>query len=342
MLDVEALRKAYGSFQLGPLDLAVGEEVLAVLGPSGCGKTTLLSAIAGVTEADDGTVTLAGTNLTDRPPEQRGAALVFQDGALFPHMSVRDNIEYAAVPSTDIDRITGTLDIQDIQEQRAGTLSGGEVQRVALARALAADPAALLLDEPLANLDTPTKRRLRDALRELLAALSIPVVYVTHDQTEASSIGDRLAVMRDGQIEQRGPPRTVFARPETAFVARFTGATNLFRAVMTDRQQLHWASHQLETTSTGHESGDEVWFCIRPEYVEIIETATDRRENAIETRITEQVFEGGTYRLWLSPTDSDTLLEVPMRASEYERRNLGEGDRLTVTLPADAVHVIGD
>src|SRR5699024_3507921 len=232
-------------------DLAVGEEVLAVLGPSGCGKTTLLSAVAGVIEPDSGHVVLNGTDLTGRPPEDRDAVLVFQDGALFPHMTARENVSYAASSKERVESLAEALEIGNILDQRADTLSGGERQRVALARSLATDPAALLLDEPLANLDAPIKRRLRDELRPLLSSLDIPVVYVTHDQREAIALGDRIAVVNGGRIEQLDTPAEVFAHPETPFVASFTGSVNLFRARVaeTDRNiVLDWNGRRLHAS----------------------------------------------------------------------------------------------
>jgi molybdate/tungstate transport system ATP-binding protein len=347
MLEVTALTTAYDSFRLGPLDLSVADEVLAVLGPSGCGKTTLLSSIAGIASPDGGAVELDGRRLDGRPPEARGTVLVFQDGALFPHMTARENVAYAAGADADgeIEALAAALEIGDVLDRRAATLSGGEGQRVALARALAADPDALLLDEPLANLDAPIRRRLRSDLRDLLAPLSIPVVYVTHDQTEASGVGDRVAVMRDGQFEQIGSPTAVFERPRTRFVASFTGGTNVFRTGLEDGNpaRIRWGPYRLDAGAAApRDAGDEVWFCVRPEYVEVVGDRSADAGNVIEGRIADRTFEGGTYRLVVRPEGVDAVLEIAVLPPAYDRHRLDRRDHVAVEIPADAVHLLGD
>jgi molybdate/tungstate transport system ATP-binding protein len=227
MLDVTDLRTAYDGFALGPIDLAVEDGVLAVLGPSGCGKTTLLSLVAGLTTPDAGSVTLDGRSLDGRPPEDRDVGLVFQDGALFPHMTARENVADAGAGPDRVAALADRLELSDVLDRPATALSGGERQRVALARSLAADPDALLLDEPLSNLDAPIRRRLRVRLRATFDDLAVPVVHVTHDQRAAAALGDRVAVMRDGQVVQVGPVENVFDRPASPFVARFVGANVL-------------------------------------------------------------------------------------------------------------------
>jgi molybdate/tungstate transport system ATP-binding protein len=341
MLDVTGLIKRYDPFRLGPLDLAIGDEILAVLGPSGCGKTTLLSLIAGIASPDGGSVALDGRRLDGRPPERRGTALVFQEGALFPHMTARENVAYAAAPGTGVEDLAALLEIHDVLDQRAATLSGGESQRVALARALAADPDALLLDEPLANLDAPIRRRLRTDLRDLLAPRSIPVVYVTHDQTEASAVGDRVAVLRDGQFEQTGPPAEVFEHPATRFVASFTGGANVFCARVGSGRGLAWGSRRLEAAVGNRERGDIVWLCVRPEYVEVADEG-EAGINVFEAGVATRAFEGGTYRLVVRPDGTDADLEVTVLPATYERRRLGDRERVAVRIPADAIHLIDD
>jgi molybdate/tungstate transport system ATP-binding protein len=339
-LAVDGMGKSYGDFELGPIDLAVGEEVLAVLGPSGCGKTTLLSAIAGVVTPDSGTITLSGRDLTGRPPDERGTVLVFQDGALFPHMTARENVAYAADADQRVEELAATLEISDILDQQADTLSGGERQRVALARSLAADPAALLLDEPLANLDAPIKRRLRDELQPLLSSLSIPVVYVTHDQREATAIGDRLAVIADGEILQRDTPAEVFAHPATPFVASFTGSVNLFRGQVVESDDglaLDWSGRRLETAIDGESVGTEVWFCIRPEYV----TLGDDGANVLAGTITRRVFEGDGHLLDVVPDGGEEAVRLALSPPAYERAGLDARDRVRLALPAEIIHVIG-
>ncbi|WP_435077948.1 ABC transporter ATP-binding protein [Halococcus sp. AFM35] len=341
-LVIDGVRKSHGAFELGPIDLAVGEEVLSVLGPSGCGKTTLLSAVAGLIDPDAGTVSLDGLDLTGRPPEKRGTVLVFQDGALFPHMTARENVAYAADADQRVAELAATLEIEGVLDQKADTLSGGERQRVALARSLAADPAALLLDEPLANLDAPIKRRLRDELRPLLSSLDVPVVYVTHDQREATAIGDRLAVIADGELLQLDTPAEVFAHPATPFVASFTGSVNLFSGQVVETETgpaLDWNGRELDAAIGGEHVGDDVRFCIRPEYVTL---ADDETENALAGTITRRVFEGDGHLLDVVPDGDDEAVRLALSPPAYERAELDARDRVRLTLPADAIHVIGN
>ncbi|WP_273836618.1 ABC transporter ATP-binding protein [Halococcus sp. PRR34] len=345
MLAIDGLTKSYGAFDLGPIDLAVDEEVLSVLGPSGCGKTTLLSAVAGITDPDAGTITLNGRELTGRVPEDRGTVLVFQDGALFPHMTARENVAYAAASTENIGDLADTLEIGDVLDQRAATLSGGERQRVALARSLAADPAALLLDEPLANLDAPIKRRLRDELRPLLSSLSIPVVYVTHDQHEATAIGDRLAVVKDGAIQQCDTPSEVFARPATPFVASFTGSTNLFRARIAAEKRtpaLEWADHRFDVADHEYPVGEVVWFCIRPEYVTVVDDLAADGQNGLRGDVQRRVFEGDGYRIDVTPAGTDDVVQATLSPPDYDRLGLDDRERVRLSLPRDAIHIVGE
>jgi ABC-type Fe3+/spermidine/putrescine transport system ATPase subunit len=199
-------------------------ETCVVLGPSGSGKTLLLETIAGFHE-HTGEVTANGTSITERPPEERGFGFVFQDYALFPHMTVRENVRYGNQyrdSPRDPDELLSELGVADLAARNPPTLSGGEKQRVALARALAVRPSVMLLDEPLAALDVPTRQSLRDDLVDVLA--DVTAVYVTHNRTTARAIADRILVMQDGQIVQRGTPEDVFERPESPMVARFTGS----------------------------------------------------------------------------------------------------------------------
>lgn len=341
-LELDGIRHGYREFELGPIDLTVENEVLSVLGPSGCGKTTLLSTIAGIVAPDAGTVTLNGTDLTRRPPEDRGTVLVFQDGALFPHMTARRNVAYAAHSMERVEELAERLEITDVLDQQADTLSGGERQRVALARSLATDPAALLLDEPLANLDTPIKRRLRDELRPLLSSLSIPVIYVTHDQNEATVIGDRLAVMEAGSIHQLDTPTEVFAHPATPFVASFTGSVNLFRARVAgtdDSLVLGWNDHRLETPDYSYEVDEDVWFCIRPEYVTVADDSADGA-NVLEGTVTRRVFEGDGYLVDVAPNGMDEVVQLKLSPPVYDRLGLVDRNRIRVVLTVDAIHVI--
>ena len=232
-LAVTGLAGRAGTFRLGPVDLTVGAgQVLVMLGPSGAGKTMLLETIAGLRPQHCGRVRLAGADLTTAPPERRRIGLVFQDAALFPHLTVRDNVWFGPRASRQhsaaaADSLLHRLGIWHLASRLPRSLSGGERQRVALARALAIQPALLLLDEPLSALDQPTREDMRSLLQEILAGLDIPAIHVTHDRDEALSIGDNLAIITDGRLRQAGPASQVAAEPADPGTARLLGWAEL-------------------------------------------------------------------------------------------------------------------
>lgn len=204
-------------------------EILALVGPSGCGKSTTLRMIAGLEAQDSGALFVEGRSIGDLPPEKRKIGLVFQDYALFPFLSVADNIRFGARQS-DADAVARYLDmvgLKGLEARFPDELSGGQQQRVALARSLAAEPELILLDEPFSNLDASLRSATRQEIRRLLKDTGMAVVCVTHDQEEALSFADRVAVMREGQIEQIGTPTEIYERPKTLFVAGFLGRTNV-------------------------------------------------------------------------------------------------------------------
>jgi multiple sugar transport system ATP-binding protein len=235
-IDIEGLATVYpnGVRAVDGLDLHVADgEFFALLGPSGCGKTTLLRTIAGLEPASEGTVRIDAADVTRTEPGKRGVAMVFQDYALFPHMSVSENITYplkvrrvaASTRTAVAERTGGELSLHGLLERKPGQLSGGQQQRVALARAIASEGKVLLLDEPLSNLDARLRLEARTFLKKLQRDLGITTVFVTHDQAEALALADRIAVMDSGKLRQLGSPREVFARPANTFVANFIGST---------------------------------------------------------------------------------------------------------------------
>jgi ABC-type Fe3+/spermidine/putrescine transport system ATPase subunit len=231
-LTVTALIGQAGTFRLGPVDLTVpAGQVLAMLGPSGSGKTMLLETIAGLRPQHSGQVQLAGTDLTTTPPERRRIGLVFQDAALFPHLTVQNNVRFGPKASrhsaATADSLLERLGIGHLAGRLPRSLSGGERQRVALARALAIQPVLLLLDEPLSALDQPTREDMRGLLQEVLTGLDIPAIHVTHDRDEALSIGHNLAIVTGGQLLQAGPASLVTAQPADPVTARLLGWTEL-------------------------------------------------------------------------------------------------------------------
>lgn len=238
---VSSLTKSYGAIDaLKEVSLeAASGELLVVVGPSGSGKSTLLRCIAGLERPDAGNVAVDGTDVTDSPPGKRDLAMVFQDYALYPHLDAQTNIAFPLLarktPRAEVDeRVRKAADMLDLGaalRRRPAELSGGERRRVALARAVVRQPAAFLMDEPLASLDVALKRKVQIEIRDLQAATGTTTLYVTHDQVEAMMLGHRLAVMRSGRIEQAGAPQEIYDRPANTFVASFLGRSpmNLMR-----------------------------------------------------------------------------------------------------------------
>jgi molybdate/tungstate transport system ATP-binding protein len=373
VLELTGLSKSYDGFAFGPVDLAVGAEVLSVLGPSGSGKTTLLSLIAGTVRPDAGSVSLDGRRLDGRPVEARGTGLVFQDGALFPHLTARGNVGYAATGPDRVEELAALLEIEDVLDRRPPDLSGGERQRVALARTLAADPDALLLDEPLSSLDAPIRRRLRRELRTLFESLDVPVVYVTHDQRTATALGDRLAVFRDGTVEQVGPPSAVLERPETRFVAGFTGNPNLFEATVAGRSgdatTVRFGERSLRTDGTAT-PGSAVTVCIHPSRVRLRtpgeapdggttgerpdegapgespgEATTGEAPEAtarttLPGTVADWLNEGADYRVRVDLDGAPATLTATVQPPAFERLGIESGTPVRAEVPPAAVHLI--
>lgn len=241
-LKVEGVDLFYGSNHvLKGIDLEVRPgELFAFLGPSGCGKTTLLRLIAGFAFAQKGRVLVGGEDISARPPWKRDVGLVFQSYALWPHMTVRRNVAFGLeerrVPRADIprrvDAALALVGLSELADRRPSQLSGGQQQRVALARTLVVEPRLLLLDEPLSNLDAKLRVRVRRELRELQQRLGLTTIFVTHDQEEANTICDRVAVMNDGVVQQVGSPIELYERPANLFVAGFLGAANILQGVV--------------------------------------------------------------------------------------------------------------
>jgi putative spermidine/putrescine transport system ATP-binding protein len=236
-LVLDTLNLSYGkAAAVHDLDLAVDAgQLVSLLGPSGCGKTTTMRAVAGLLQPVSGRIVLAGQDITQQPAHRRDMGLVFQSYALFPHLSARDNVAFGlklrqVAPAEMAQRVASAIasvGLQGFEDRLPANLSGGQQQRVAVARAIVIRPRLLLLDEPLSNLDARLRVEMRAELRRIQRELGITMLYVTHDQEEALSLSDRIVVMRDGRIEQDGPPEAVYHRPATPFVAGFMGWQNL-------------------------------------------------------------------------------------------------------------------
>src|ERR1700675_5058798 len=244
VVELSAVSKRYGAITaLEAIDLTVYEgELLSLLGPSGCGKTTTLNVMAGFAAPDTGRVAIDGGDVTGEPAWRRGLGIVFQSYALFPHMSVADNVAFGlrergvgkAEAAERVREALALVRLPGAADQRSHQLSGGMQQRVALARALVIRPRVLLLDEPLAALDRKLREEMRSELRDIQRTVDITTVFVTHDQHEALGLSDRVAVMNAGRIEQLGPPRDVYERPATRFVADFIGASSVLEGRAVD------------------------------------------------------------------------------------------------------------
>src|SRR5438094_1017591 len=239
-LDIRGLvKRSSPQVTVGPISFDVRPgEFFSLLGPSGCGKTTTLRCIAGFESLSEGSIRLAGARLDDKPPHRRDVGLVFQNYALFPHLTVFDNIAFGLrlrrVPKAEIadrvDRMLQLVDLAGMAARYPAQLSGGQQQRVAIARSLVLEPRILMFDEPLSNLDFKLRIQMREELRNLQRRLGKTSIYVTHDQTEALALSDRIAVLSHGRIEQIGTPGDIYERPATAFVAEFIGSSNMLRA----------------------------------------------------------------------------------------------------------------
>ncbi|MEF8853109.1 MAG: ABC transporter ATP-binding protein [Haloarculaceae archaeon] len=306
------------------LDIDEGE-FFTLVGPSGCGKTTTLRAIAGLETPTRGTVRFDGREMTGVPVEDRNVGIVFQNYALFPHMTVAENVAYGlnfADPpegSTADERVTELLelvDLPDMAERDPGELSGGQQQRVALARALAPEPEVLLLDEPMSALDARLRETLRRQIKHIQSELGVTTVYVTHDQAEALAISDRLAVMNDGRVEQVGTPREVYEAPATEFVASFVGENNLFTGPVRDRADgtVTVAVDGTEfrvaagdgTPDAGERAPSEpVTFCVRPGAL-----AVDAPENRFEVAVDTGEYLGETTRYYADWDDRSVVFRT--------------------------------
>ena len=311
-ISVEQLTKRFGAqAAVNAVSLSIEEgEMFTLLGPSGCGKTTLLRLIAGFYAADEGVIRFNDRVVNEVPPHERGIGMVFQNYALWPHMTVSQNVSYGLklrkVSASDITaRVAAVLEkvkLSGLGERYPGQLSGGQQQRVALARALVLNPQILLLDEPLSHLDAKIRIQVRAEIRKLQKELGITTVYVTHDQEEALTLSDRIAVFNQGQVLQIGPPKALYERPANRFVADFIGINNLVdgtvRAIEGAQQTLRVDTAVGEISAIYDKRlnvGDRCVICIRPENATVDGEAGGER-NRLKGRIAFAAYLGNTLR----------------------------------------------
>jgi len=311
-ISVENLTKRFGPLAVvSEVSLSIEEgELFTLLGPSGCGKTTLLRLVAGFYAPDGGEIRFDDRVVNAVPPHERGIGMVFQNYALWPHMTVSENVSYGLklrkVSSSEIaERVRGVLHkvgLTGLGDRYPGQLSGGQQQRVALARALVLNPQILLLDEPLSNLDAKIRVQVRAEIRKLQKELGITTVYVTHDQEEALALSDRIAVFNQGKVSQVGPPKALYERPATRFVADFIGINNLVEGTVRSVEGPH-RSLRAETAfgelSAIHDEplrvGDRCVICIRPENV-TLSGQSDAGRNHLQGKISFAAYLGNTLR----------------------------------------------
>jgi spermidine/putrescine transport system ATP-binding protein len=314
VLELKALHKSFGSkVVIRNLSLVIERgEFLTILGPSGCGKTTVLRCIGGLEQPDSGQIFLHGADVTAQRSEERPVNTVFQSYALFPHMTVFNNVAFGLrmqkLPEAEIAQrvreALATVRLSDFEQRKPHQLSGGQQQRVAIARAIVNRPKILLLDECLSALDYKLRQQMQNELKQLQRKLGIPFIYVTHDQEEALSMSDRILVMRDGYVEQLGTPREIYESPASLFVAQFIGETNIFEARVEAPGAAQNGARQIDVSFEGHrwqvrapqdhQAGDTVHVCLRPEDLRVESWSETKTSGALSGVVTERNYKGAT------------------------------------------------
>jgi spermidine/putrescine transport system ATP-binding protein len=356
VISVERVSKRYGDYvAVHDVSFEIGRgEFFSMLGPSGCGKTTMLRMIAGFEEVTSGVLRLDGSDVVGVPPYRRHVNTVFQNYALFPHLSVFDNVAFGPrirqLESGKLEqRVREMLEVVrlgDFARRMPSQLSGGQRQRVALARALVNDPSALLLDEPLSALDAELRRQMQIELKRIQRDVGITFVFVTHDQEEALTMSDRIAVMSKGRLEQVGTPEEIYDEPASAFVARFIGSANLIPVVVErtagERAVLRLPGDVRGEAPTGgrrFEPGAEALLMIRPERLEIAPQEPPPGRLGLPVTCTDLVFQGAVRRCALRDPAGGELIDY-LEASRGELPGVRPGAALWVSWEPDAARLL--
>ncbi|BCU81443.1 spermidine/putrescine import ATP-binding protein PotA [Polycladomyces abyssicola] len=352
IVELQKVEKGFGNdLVVKGIDLNVKRgEFLTILGPSGCGKTTTLRMIAGFEEPDAGQILLEGQNVVGIPPYKRDVNTVFQSYALFPHMTVNENIAYGlkmkgvskSEITTRVKEALRLVQLESFGDRKPRQLSGGQQQRVAVARALVNNPKVILLDEPLGALDLKLRKQMQMELKHLQQKLEITFIYVTHDQEEALTISDRIAVMNEGTIEQIASPKEIYERPQTKFVADFIGDTNLLEVKITDMKE-----NSLVLDFYGFKVGgklginqnvsDSMYLSIRPERVQLVKETPDL-SYSLPGVVEETIFVGSFIRTIVQLAKGDRI--VVMTPSQG-KQIFQSGERVWVTWREEDGIVIG-
>ena len=341
-VELRGLTKRYGDVAVvDNISLTIEHgQLVCLLGPSGCGKTTTLRLIAGFIEPSAGEIRVGDKVVSSRartlPPERRNMSMIFQSYALWPHMTVAENIVYGlklrkmakAKIAGKLDAILATTKLAQLAERYPGELSGGQQQRVALARALIVEPETLLLDEPLSNLDANLREEMRFEVRRLHDAYRYTTVYVTHDQSEAMTTADLIAVMNAGKIEQAGSPEDIYDRPRSEFVARFIGASNIIQATGVDADHVNFAGVALRCVGAPVRPGALTPISIRPHDIGITLAQPRDSENLVPATVVRQVFLGDSRDYMVETKDGAQL-----RAVTAAEAAIGPGSAVWLHLP---------
>jgi len=349
-VDLRGLTKRFGSLAVvDDVSLRIDHgQLVCLLGPSGCGKTTTLRLIAGFLEPSDGEIhvgdRLVSSKLRTLPPEQRKMSMIFQSYALWPHMTVAENIVFGlrlrkldrATIATKLKAILATTKLEILASRYPGELSGGQQQRVALARALIVEPETLLLDEPLSNLDANLREEMRFEIRRLHDEYRYTTVYVTHDQSEAMTTADLIAVMNGGKIDQLGTPQEIYENPQSEFVARFIGASNVIKTVARDENHVTFGGVTLRVVGAKLTSGESATVAIRQHDIQLSTQAPENPENAVKATVTRQVFLGAGRDYMVEMSDRTTLRIVTSTETAVPR-----GAEVWLTLPPERCRALG-